>query len=65
MDTEPKKRPGWGIIEKYMPDATPEAQEEAYQNLLGLVEVLMQIDDRLEAEKRQAQPKLPGIELPP
>ena len=41
-----KKRPGRGIIERYMPDATPEAQEEAYENLRGLIAVLVEIDDR-------------------
>ena len=48
-------KPGWGIIDRYMPDATPEAQDEAYENLKSLVRLLVQIDERLateEAEKR-------------
>jgi hypothetical protein len=55
-------RPGWGIIDRYMPDATPGAQEEAYENLRSLAKLLVSIDERLtdeEAEtKRMLQPPL-------
>lgn len=42
--------PGWGIIDRFMPDATPEAQEEAYENLKSLVALLVRIDERLAEE---------------
>lgn len=48
------KRPGWLFIERYMPDATPEQQEEAFENLRGLVRILVGIDDRLSKEEVQA-----------
>jgi hypothetical protein len=55
-------RPGWGIIDRYMPAATPQAQEEAYENLRSLAKLLVRIDERLadeEAEtKRMLQPPL-------
>ena len=51
-------RPGWGIIDRYMPDATPEAQEEAYENLKGLAHVLFQIDERVAQEEIDIQPPL-------
>ena len=61
MEKTPK-RPGWGIIERYMGDATPEAQEAAYENLRGLMKRAVEIDGRLvaeEAEKRRVfQPPL-------
>ncbi len=52
------KRPGWGIIEQYMPDALPEEQEEAYENLKWLVKVLVEIDDRLAHERQEKELKL-------
>jgi hypothetical protein len=55
-------KPGWGTIDRYMPNATPEAQEEAYENLRSLAKLLIRIDDRLydeEIEKlRMLQPPL-------
>jgi hypothetical protein len=69
MDKEPNKRPGWGILEKYLPDATPEAQEVPYQNLLGLIDICLEIDQRIESEqekqRRKLQPNLPGLTTPP
>jgi len=44
-------KPGWGIIDRYMPDATPEAQAEAYENLRRLAKVLVDIDERLYTEE--------------
>jgi hypothetical protein len=45
-----------------MPDATPEAQEEAYENLRSLATLLVRIDERLVLEedetKRLLQPPL-------
>jgi hypothetical protein len=46
-------RPGWGIIDRYMPDASPEKQEEAYEKLKSLVSLLVRIDDRLQAEDEE------------
>jgi hypothetical protein len=55
-------RPGWGIIERYLADASPEKQEEAYENLVSLSKLLVHIDERLatrEAELRtMLQPPL-------
>lgn len=50
---ETQCRPGWGIIHRYMPDATPAAQLEAYENLRSLASVLIRIDDRLDAEEKE------------
>ncbi len=36
-----------------MPDATPAAQLEAYENLRSLASVLIRIDDRLDAEEKE------------
>jgi len=47
-----KKEPGWYIIDKYLPDATPEAKQEAHANLVGMLSVLVEIDDRLEKENQ-------------
>ena len=62
MDTKPAKRRRWGIIEKYMPHDRPEEQEEAYENMRGLVKVLVEIDIRFARERlakeRELQPSL-------
>ncbi len=55
-------KPGWLFIDRYMPNATPEEQEAAYENLRSLVQLLLQIDERLILEeeeiKRLLQPPL-------
>lgn len=38
-----------------MPGASPEEQEEAYENLRGLTRVLAETEDRLEREHRERQ----------
>ena len=63
MSKQPNvKRPGWYFIEKYVPDALPEEQEAAYENLRDLARLAVEIDDRLKAEhaekKRRIQPTL-------
>ena len=49
QDAVPGK-PGFEFINHYMPDATDEEKEEAYENLAGLVDVLIGVDDRLACE---------------
>ena len=44
-------QPGMGIINRYMPDASPEEKEAALWNLKRLVGVLVKIDDRLKSEE--------------
>ena len=55
-------KPGWGIIDRYMPNASPEEQEAAYENLVSLAKLIVRIDDRLFEEeqelKRTIQPPL-------
>ncbi len=49
----PPVRPRWGIIERYMADASPEKQEEAYENLVSLSKLLVRIDERLATEEEE------------
>ena len=58
MESSRPDRPGWGIIDRYMPYATTEAREEAYENLRGLAQVLMRIDERLVMEEKEKQEML-------
>jgi hypothetical protein len=51
-------RPGLGIIDRYMPNASAEKQEEAYANLQSLVKVLVRIDDRLAADEEEQRTML-------
>jgi hypothetical protein len=39
-----------------MPDAIPEAQEAAYENLRALAQLLLRIDERLVQEEIDMQP---------
>jgi hypothetical protein len=55
------EKPGCLFIDRYMPDATPEEQEEAYENLRSLVALLVQIDERLDAEEMEMR----GMLQPP
>lgn len=45
--------PEWGIIDRYMPTATPEDQEAAYDNLVSLSKLLVRIDERLFEEEQE------------
>ena len=51
-------RPGWLFIDRYMPHSAPEEQEAAYENLKGLVQALLRIDERLAQEEIDMQPPL-------
>jgi hypothetical protein len=51
-------KPGWLFIDRYMPGATPQEQEEAYENLRSLVQLLLQIDERLVTEEAETQKML-------
>lgn len=48
-----KSRPGQLFIDRYMPDASEEEREAAYENLRGLITILVEIDDRLAREHRE------------
>ena len=54
-------KPGWLFIDRYMPDAVPKEQEAAYENLRSLVALLVQIDERLDAEEMEMR----GMLQPP
>ena len=45
-------KPGWLIIDRYMPNATPQEQETACENLVSLSKLLVRIDERLYEEKQ-------------
>jgi hypothetical protein len=57
MDKEPEKRPGWGIIEKYMPHGA-RAQDEADQKVVRLLDVLAEIEERLVRKQEEQRRKL-------
>jgi len=44
-------KPGWLFIDRYMPNASPEEQKAAYENLKSLVSLLVRIDERLSDEE--------------
>jgi hypothetical protein len=46
-------RPGELFIDRYMPNASEEAREEAFANLRSLVALLVRIDERLALEDRE------------
>lgn len=46
-------RPGDLFIDRYMPEASVEAREEAHENLRALVALLVRIDERLAIEAQQ------------
>jgi hypothetical protein len=46
-------RPGELSVDRYIPQATEEAREEAYANLRALVALLVRIDERLALEERE------------
>jgi hypothetical protein len=55
--TRPDK-PGWLFIDRYMPGATPEEQEAAYESLVSLAKLLTQIDERLATEEEELRTML-------
>ena len=50
---QPTRRPGELIIDRYMPNASEEAREQAYANLRALVALLVRIDERLALEDQE------------
>jgi hypothetical protein len=46
----PKRHPGDIIIDRYMPDATPEQREEARENLRRLAKLILRVHERERAE---------------
>ena len=53
-----ERRPGQLFIDRYMPQATEEAREEAYANLRALVALLVRIDERLALEEQEQRDSL-------
>ena len=51
----PDRRPGYVFIERYMPNASNEERERAYENLRGLIASLVEIDTRLARENRECR----------
>ena len=49
----PKRRPGDVILDRYMPDASPEEREAARTNLYGFVAVLLRIATREATEEAE------------
>jgi len=45
-------RPAGLFLDRYMPNVTEKEREEAYENLRGLIAILVEIDERLAREKR-------------
>lgn len=48
------RRPGELLLDRYLPNATPEEREEAYENLRGLVRILIEIDEGLGQQNRDS-----------
>lgn len=55
-----ERRPGDLFIDRYMPNASEEAREEAYANLRALVALLVRIDERLALEDQERHDS-PGL----
>lgn len=49
-------RPGFIIIERYMPDASATEREEAYSSLREYVAILMRIEERVKKERDSTNP---------
>lgn len=56
---KPERQPGDLILDRYMPDATPEQREEARENLRAYLRVALRIATRLENEARERESKTP------
>lgn len=46
-------RPGDLFLDRYLPGASEAEREEAYENLRGLIALLVRIDERLVREERE------------
>jgi len=53
MKSETPRRPGEIFLERYMPLASEQERADAYENLRGLVAILVEIDQRLASEGRE------------
>ena len=53
----PEHKPGDLIINKYMPDATPEQKEEARENLRAFARLIVRVETRLAREAWEAKQK--------
>ena len=53
MPKQSDTRPGDVFIDRYMPGASAEEREEAYQNVRQLVAVLVRINNRLRREAQE------------
>ena len=51
--SSPKRLPGDVILDRYMPDASPEEREAARTNLYGFVAVLLRIATREATEEAE------------
>jgi hypothetical protein len=52
-------RPGDYILDRYLPDASPEVREEARENLRRLVDLMMRVHERLAADNPQPTIRAP------
>lgn len=50
MNETKQRRPGDFILDRYMPDATPEQRELARENLRRLAKLLLRVHERLARE---------------
>ena len=63
----PKRQPGDIILDRYMPDATPEEQDDARENLYAFAAVILRICERVHRERMTAlnnESSTPGKVLP-
>jgi hypothetical protein len=49
-------RPGFLLIERYMPDASADEREEAYASLREYIGILMRIEERVKRERDSTNP---------
>jgi hypothetical protein len=62
MHFAPDHRPGIGFIDRYMPSASAEERDLAYERLCRLVAVFLKVCERLEREDRIREEKAGAIE---
>lgn len=55
------RRPGDLILDRYMPDATPEIREEARRRLYDFVGAMFRVATRLEDERRATGDSLNAV----
>jgi hypothetical protein len=54
-DPRVEKRPGEMLLDRYMPNASEAERAQAYENLRGLIVILVEIDRRLAREHRERE----------